>query len=343
MNVTIRDIAKASGYSCATISRVLSNYSNVNEETRRIVLGCIKQLDYKYKPSTNYLNPADKKIMLIVGDLENMFYVSIIKTIGDILAKNRCKVAIFNSNYDPKVEEDYLRFAQQDNYSGIVMLTAVETPELIELLKKKDIPVILVNRFIRSLDMNVVSIDNYQGGYKATDYLIRKGHKRIAHLSGPLNSTASYDRLQGYKDALKDSGLAINEKAIYTGNLRPDSGSGFGEYFLNKLSDYTAVFCANDIMAVAFMEKVIQAGFKIPDDISIISFDDSPVAVSKQIKLTTISWDPKSMGEAATEIMLQKLKDKVMLNRKVIFSPILIERNSVKCLVSQSSLDSIRV
>lgn len=328
--ITIKDIAKTCGVSSATVSRALSGNAYVKPETHKRIMECAEALGYKY---SNPVNKRNLKIMLIVGDISNHFYISIIKAIENKLNCEGYKLAIFNSNYEPAQEEEYVRFAYSDGYNGIIMITAIETLELIELLKKNTCPIVLVNRFIRSMDLNSVCIDNHRGGYMATTYLIKKGHKKIAHMAGPRNSTASQDRLFGFQNAMNDAGLTVDKDAIFYGNLLRDSGYRFAEHYLNKLRDYTAVFFANDICAAGFIEIIIQHGIRVPDDLSIICFDDSTAAVGGLINLTSVSRDPNSMGAAAAELMLARLQNTNTQPHKLVFPPVLNERDSVKEII----------
>ncbi len=230
-------------------------------------------------------------------------------------------MAIFNSDYDPAREEDYVRLASEPPFDGIIMITAMETAGLVSLLKKASRPVVLANRTLRSMDLNTVCIDNYRGGYMAATYLVEEGHRRIAHLAGPANSTASQDRLRGFMDALTDDRIRISDEAVWHGNLKRETGVDFAHYFIKNLPGYTAVFCANDLMASGFSETILEAGLSIPDDVSIICFDDSPAAVSGSVKLTTISRDPYPMGCAAADMMIEELTKGELKKRKVVFPP----------------------
>lgn len=328
--VTIKDIAQECGVSSATVSRALSGSSIVKSATQKKIIDCAKEMGYTYDGQKH---TAPSKIMIISGDISNQFYVGIIKGANHLFMQEGYKAACFYSDYSTSSEEDYVRFAFDDNYDGILMITASETEALSSLLKNSACPVVLVNRYIRSMDLDVVCIDNHRGGYLAASYLIQAGHKKIAHLTGPQNSTASQDRLIGFRSAMADAGLDCPEKAIFTGDLMKSSGVSFAEYYMKNLRDYTAVFCANDICAAALLETLEKYDIHVPDDLSIICFDDSTAAVSGTVELTTVSRDPYTMGTAAAELMLEALRSRHHLPRKLVFPPVLHERNSVKFLV----------
>lgn len=332
MSVTIRDVAEKCGYSIATISRAFSNSTTVRAETRQRIQAAAELLGYQYAPHSRKETGRSPIVMLVVGDIMNLFYLGIIKGINDRLSEQGIKLAIFNSDYDPTREEDFVRYATEQRFDGIILITAMETAGLVALLKTVSCPVVLANRYIRSMDLDAVCIDNYRGGYMAGNYLAERGHRHIAHLAGPANSTASQDRERGFRDAMKDHSIEVRENMVRYGNLKRDSGRDFGRYFLKELTDCTAVFCANDLMAASFSEVLQEAGLRVPDDVSVICFDDSPAAVSGPVKLTTISRDPYPMGRAAAEMMVEALSGNESRRRKVFFPPSLSVRDSVATL-----------
>lgn len=329
MPVTIRDVAEKCGFSIATISRAFSNSTTVRDETRQKILNAAEELGYQYTPHSRKDSGRSPVVMLVVGDIMNLFYLGIIKGINDRFSEQGIKLAIFNSDYDPSREEEFVRFANEQRYDGIILITAMETAGLVALLKTISCPVVLANRYIRSMDLDAVCIDNYRGGYMAGSFLAERGHRQIAHLAGPGNSTASQDRERGFRDAMKDYNIELRDNMVRYGNLKRDSGREFGRYFLKELSDCTAVFCANDLMGAAFCEVLLESGLRVPEDVSIICFDDSTAAISGPVKLTTISRDPYPMGRAAAEMMLEALSGTDSRRRKVFFPPSLSVRDSV--------------
>lgn len=327
--MTIKDIAQECAVSVATVSRALSGSGLVRPDTKQRIIEYAASIGYKATPAKK----TTPKIMIISGDINNPFYSGIITGATKRLSEEGYKVGVFYSDETPSVEEDYLRFAFEDHYAGVLMITASETEELLAILNKKpDIPIVLANRYLRSMDLDVVCIDNFRGGYIATTQLIDAGHKKIAHLAGPTNSTASQDRLMGFKNALEDFGLSCKPESVYIGNLRKSSGDDFANYYMEHLRDYTAVFCANDICAVSLAKSLTKKGIRIPEDLSIICFDDSTSFISDSIELTSVSRDPLPMGESAAELMLEAMNRENHLPRKVVFPPVLNQRNSIKQL-----------
>jgi LacI family transcriptional regulator len=295
-------------------------------------MDAIASLGYEHKAPMNILSDAKRKIMVIVDDITNQFYMEITAGIYQVISDEKFRIAIYMSNHETDPEEALLRFAKINGFTGVIMLTVVETPELVNELKNYSLPIMLVNRIIRSLDLNSVCIDNVRGGYLATQYLIEKGHKKIAHLAGPRESTASYDRFCGFKSALEDNGIKFSNDFVFHGDLKAASGKVFAEYFSQHMKEFTAIFCANDIMAATFVNELHERGIRVPEDVSVICFDDTSAAKNGSVKLTTVAQSPQVMGQAAAEFLLKLINGETTVCQKAIFSPTLIERDSVKQL-----------
>ena len=334
MNLTIKDLSKISGYSCATISRVLTNKPNVSPKTRQAVLDAITKNGYT--PSVYNLMKSTEKnssVLITVDDVSNSFYVDIIHTIQVYLREHGFLSLVGITENLPSNELEFLAFAKKNGFAGLVLVTPIETPQLRSLIENLECPVVLVNRYLRSMDLDAVCMDNYRGGYIATEYLIRHGHRRICHFAGPLESTASLERIHGYEDAMRDNAIEFSQNDILNGNLKRKSGYNFGVAFVEKQMDYTAVFFANDLMAIGFCEAITERGLKIPNDISVIGIDATPLAAQGPIKITTVGIAPQTMGIDAAKILLSRING---TNRdtphKVIHPPLIHSNHSVKTL-----------
>jgi DNA-binding LacI/PurR family transcriptional regulator len=249
-----------------------------------------------------------------------------------VLGQAGKRAVISNSDYDSSVDEGYLEYAITRGFCGVIMLSAIETPGLSSLLADRSIPVVLVNRYLRSMDMDVVSIDNFRSGFMGTNYLIEAGHTRIAHLGGPENSVVCQDRLHGYRDALSAAGIKADPDGIFHGDLQYESGLKFGEFLARNPGRFTAVFSANDLMAKGLAEALFESGLRVPEDISITCFDNTVNAVNGRVRLTTISYDGFAMGVSAGEMLLNRIENPSAPYSKVFYSPTLTERDSVRSL-----------
>ena len=327
-------IAEKAGVSYATVSRALTNSAKVKQETLAKIHKAMDELGINtpFKNQFTNGNSAKNQVLIVVGGLSDIFYCQIVKGICDNLYPLGLVATLCISNYDPDIEAWHINHANASNYAGIIMITAVETAGFVELLKRITIPVILVNRYIRSLDTDVVCIDNYRGGYIAANTLIQAGHKRILHLTGSRNSTPCQDRLRGFIDAMTDSGLTLQSEEIYFGDFTIEDGIRFVDKFFTKDSSYSAVYIGNNPMAFGAASQLTELGYRIPEDVSIICFDDSSLVDRGKFKLTSISYDPYSMGSAAVDVLQKRLANPHAEKMKVIFSPNTIVRGSIKQL-----------
>lgn len=337
MKVTISDISEKTGLSASTISRVLSGKGYAKQETRNIVEAAAKELGY-WAGKQKKENDVSRVVLILVEDITNLFYFDIIRGIDQALEPQNCKVFIYNSDGDTHKEEEYIAFADDNNFYGVIMVTATETKSLVKLLDRVKIPVIMVNRYLRSRDCDAVCIDNYRGGYMATQYLLDMGHTRIMHLTGPVESSASDDRLRGFRDALTDRNIPFHEDLVYHGNLKRDKGYEFADYYLEHRHLCTALFCANDIMARAFIARIQAKGVRVPEDISVIAFDETLDAICGDIQITNVGKSPFDMGGAAAELLVSRTGNPDGDVRKVIFSPQLNILESVRQLDTPTAL-----
>lgn len=333
MKITLNDIAKQTGISSATISRVLTNSGYVKPETKAIIEKALIQNDYRHTPRRKSMPQEISEIVLVItGDITSNVYTSNIKGITQEIEKTGKKIFIVNSDYFSDKEEEYLKFAFRNHFAGVIMLNPIETGGLVQSLRSAQCPVVMVNRYLRALDTDAVCIDNFRGGYMATDYLIQRGHRGIAHLCGPDNSIACQERLRGYRDAMRMAGLPILDNSIFNGDLQYESGLQFGRQIcsMKKETRFTAVYSANDIMATGLVDAFFEAGLSVPDDLSITCSDNTLNAVKSRVKLTTVAHDPVEMGVSGAQLLLTRMENPNSKTERIVYAPVLTERNSVK-------------
>lgn len=324
-------IAEKAGLSYATVSRAFTSSAYVRPETMQKIRNAMQELGI-HNNDNLFLGRGSlsKMVLVVVGDLSSEFYASVVSGIHDGLARLGYSISLCISNFRADVELSRMAAAADTGFAGIIMITAVETDDMVGFLRHSKIPVVLVNRYIRSLDMDVVRIDNYRGGYLAADHLAENGHKRIAHLAGQRNSATTQDRLRGFRDGLADHGVAFGEKDIMYGDLRRSGGRTFAFKLMNE--GYTAAFIGNDYMAVGTAYQLINSGKSIPQDVSLICFDDSPMISEDGLMISSISCDAHMMGEATADVLRMRLNDLLGDRIRIILSPRLVIRDSVRRL-----------
>ena len=333
MAKTLLEISKEIGVSTATISRVLTGEDCVSPETRELVLRALEESGYKKRARRRSAELRNESTVLIIaGQLHNPIILGFIDGIRQRLAREGMRTVISLSDYDTTVECDALKYAGGNGFSGIFMLNAIESKKLVSLIPDIKTPIVFVNRFLHSLDTDVVTVDNYRCGYLATEYLIQRGHRRIAHIAGPGTSVTCRDRTQGYLDAMKEHGIKIDRSFLFYGDRRYKSGCEFGAEIVAMPQEkrFTAVFSTTGLMAAGMVDALRADGIRVPDDISVICNDDySRDYMPCPIDFTTFEQDPIMMGTTAAELLLDRIKDPTGAPRRMVFPPVLTEHNSV--------------
>lgn len=333
MKTTVRMIAKMANTSAATVSRYLSGAKSVNPKTAKRIDEAVVETGYTVKSGKEKnSNKLSKMVMVISSDLGSQIFIDYYIGINDYLRSKGYYCVESYSTFDVEQITSDLLYASANCFGGVVLLNISESSELIAALKKTTCPVIFVNRFLRSAEVDAVCVDNYQGGYAATKYLIDAGHKKIIHLSGITTSVVSQDRLLGFYDAMMDAKLPLADENIFNGDLTEDSGIRLGKKLVDGSLDCTAVFVANDKMAVGLTNYLHSHGKRIPEDYSIISFDTTPLAKNACVRLTTVSFNSYNMGLAAGEMLYNKMTtadSTHMMPKKLVYPATIDEGDSV--------------
>jgi LacI family transcriptional regulator len=238
-----------------------------------------------------------------------------------------------DENIDTEIEQiDLLRGKGVDGY--IIMPVGVENNHIIELIEYHK-PLVLLDRCFSGLETNSVVVDNYHGSYQATKYLIEQGHTRIAIIQGLKNTSTNSERVDGYKDALRESGISVNNKLIVGNDFRKDNGYIETKLLLSTDNPPTALFTMSDLITLGALEAIEESDFTIPEDISIISYDDIDFAPFFKAPLTAVRQPKESMGKVAVKLLIENIKSKSKSGKqKIVLKPELIIRQSVKNLNS---------
>ncbi|MGB9680444.1 MAG: LacI family DNA-binding transcriptional regulator [Thermoanaerobacteraceae bacterium] len=331
MAVTIKDIAKLANVSITTVSRVINNKTEgVSEETRERILQLVKE--YEYQPNAiarGLVTKKTKTLGLIIPDITNPFFPDIARGVEDSAHIYGYNVFLCNTDDNLDKESEYINALKEKYVDGIIFTSSsIPKQEHIKELIKTGIPIVIMDRRIESEDIYGVFLDNYEGGYIATKHLIDLGHKKIGCITGPLYSKSARERLEGYKECLIENGFEYDESVVFEGDYKINSGITGSEKLLNLHKKISAIFACNDLMAYGAYKTIRSRGYKIPDDISIVGFDDIQLSQILEPQLTTIRQPAYDMGLTATR-MLIKLIEGEKLNRKIInFKPKLIIRQS---------------
>jgi len=329
--MTLREIAKLTGTSPSAVSRVINSSGYVSEEKRKVIEKALADYGYRIKEKP-VVCPYTSNTVLIIADSLNVSdaYVDYIDGINEYLYANGYSSYLYLSNYSSKSETEQVINAQKIGFAGVMMISAIESPDLLKAISRSKCPIVVLNRYLRGVDIDTVVLDNYKVGYLATKLLIEKGHRKVAQLAGLKESTASQDRIRGFMDALRDFGLPVASEAVVFGNHSYSKGYEYALHFVDNKKDYTALFIASDRMALGFIDGLYERGLRCPDDISIICTEDTKNLVSGKVKLTTIGYNNRIIGRTAAELFVERRKNPRGEKKMISYTPQIVERESIK-------------
>jgi LacI family transcriptional regulator, repressor for deo operon, udp, cdd, tsx, nupC, and nupG len=326
--VRIKDVAKLANVSTATVSRVLRNAGNVKEETRKRVLEAIEKLHYQPNVlGRNLRRMETETILVVVPDMTNPFFSKVLRGIESVAIQNGYRVLLGDTQNNVRLEEEYLNLLRQKQVDGTIFLTARINKELMEEMSQQ-FPIVLACEYLEGATIPTVSIDNISSARKATEHLIKLGHRRIAHLSGPMNIILSRDRLRGYQQAMMQYELDVDPVLIQEGDFSYESGYNLTLKLLALKNTPTAIFAANDEMAIGAIKAIRKLSLRVPDDIAVVGFDDIKIASIFEPNLTTISQPMFEIGEKAMNLLLQLMEGKKLDRRQFVLEDRLIVRDS---------------
>lgn len=328
---TIKDVAKATGTSITTVSRVINNSGYVSQKTREKVLEAIEEL--KYTPNAlarGLVTDITKSIGLIVPDITSPYFSEIAKCIEKVASQYNYTIFLCNTNWDIEREKMYLNEFYQRRVDGIIYAIFRENEEISKLLSELGIPTLVLEKTKEQKNIKSIDIDNIHAGKIATDFLINKGNRKIGFIGGKSHVNVSKYREYGYIDALKENGIKINEDRIVYSDFNIKGGYEAIKEFKNRNIEIDSLFLASDLMAIGAMNFLNQNRIKVPEDISIIGFDNIELSSIMQPSLTTVNLPIKEIAELAIKKimkMIYKTDEKIKKDNINLY---IIERKTTK-------------
>ena len=332
---TIKDVAKLAGVSIATVSHVINNTRFVSEEAKQKIFDAMKELAYKPNAVARSLRKKESRIIgLILPDNTNPYFAEIAWSIEYASRNMGYSVILCNSDGDVAKESSYIDVLLENQVDGVILVAAGESTANFLKLQERNIPTVMVDRDSPNVNIDSIQIDNALYGQMATDHLIELGHKKIACITGPREVTPSFDRVDGYKKALKQHNIPVNEDYIVRGDFKPQGGYLAASKLLGLGIPPTAIFTCNDLMAFGVIHAASEVGINIPDKLSLVGFDDIYLSTYSNPQLTTIKQPRLEMGEDAVHFLTLRMKDHEKLSRKIVLNASLVIRSSTKTLVN---------
>ena len=305
MRITINDVAKDAGVSIATVSRVINNKSSVNDEIRERVLKSINKLGYYPNAfAKNLAKNTSNSIGLILPDITNPYFPMVARGVEDAVHLQGYSLFISNTDNNPTLEKEYIEKMIRQQVAGIILISSSLDNQSVHELTKQDIPVVLCDRINKNLPFDTVTIDHYQAAREAVAKLIELGHRDICHLAGPKNVFSSEMRKKAYLDLMEEKNLPA---MVLHGDFNYESGFSLAKSLIKEKVP-SAIFASNDLIALGAMNALYEEGFRIPEDISIIGFDDILFAKISRPQLTTISTPAYQLGSSAVGLLFERIK-----------------------------------
>lgn len=313
--MNIRDVAKKAGVSTATVSRVINESGYVKEETKQKVLAAIAEAEFVPNAIARSLSIRDSSsIGVIVPDIANEFFSSIISGMGEMASNNQYNIVLFDTGEMQEREHQCLQIAESQRLSGLLITPVseldMETRDKLIQFEDKGIPVVLVDRNMKNSNLDGVFVENHTAAYKGVEALIHAGHRKIAIITGPSTSMPGKDRFQGYKAALAEHGLDLREEYIVSGDFKIIKAYEQTKKLLQLPDPPTAIFASNNQTSLGVLKYLTEQGIKIGRDISIVGFDQIESLKIIDYRLSTIERDAKRQGYEAMAMLIDKLSHK---------------------------------
>ncbi|MGQ7871124.1 LacI family DNA-binding transcriptional regulator [Sunxiuqinia sp. sy24] len=331
---TITDIARELNISPSTVSRALNNHPAISTKTRELVIGLARKRNYQPNLlALNLLRKRTNTIGVIVPEITSHFFSSVISGIQDLLNPIGVNMIIGQSNESYEEEKSLVQTFSSIRVDGFLISPSSETKNFdhLDVLTQNNIPLVIFDRDCEGIDVDKVFVDEYNGAFQAVEYLIKSGCKRIAHIAGPPSLSTARHRLRAYRDAHRLHQLPVNEAYVVESvGFAPEHGIDPAKQLLALPQRPDAIFAINDGVAIGTMYVIKEAGITIPDDISVIGFDDDPYSCYFRPSLSTV-WQPTyEMGMLSARILMKRINSNNDLSKLKVeqLFPELIVRGS---------------
>ncbi len=327
---TMKDVAERSGVSVTTVSHVVNGTRYVSEEVRLRVERVMEEIGYRPNVLARGLRRGEATLLgLVVPDATNPYFAEIARAVADACSERGYAVIVCNSDGRRDREKEAVEVLAANRVGGIFLVNVGVTERDAALFEGLDIPMVMLDREIPGIAVDSIQIDNAHGGRQATEHLLALGHRRIACIAGPSQVSPSADRVTGYRQALEALGVAFDPGLVERGDFTPSSGYDCARSLMAREKRPTAIFACNDLMAFGAITALAESGLSVPDDVSVVGFDDIALAAYFNPSLTTVAQPRLEMGRAAAKILLERMRDGTLPRRRpVLMNTTLVVRRS---------------
>jgi len=334
-SVTIKEVAKLAGVSTTTVSYVINKSRFVSEQTRAKVLKAIEELDYR--PNIVARSLRERKtgtVGLIICDLRNPFFSEVLQGIETYLGKKKYSLIVTNTDYDNDKERESIDMFYSKQVDGVIVVPGENTNKHVKFLTERNIPVVLLDRKLQNLNVDVVLVNNIEGSKQLTEHLMSLGHKRIGVIAGPLNSTTGKERLEGYLKALKAHSMPEDNDLIKIGDFKKQSGYLLTLELISLAVPPTVIFACNNLLGLGVMQALKEKKIRIPEEIGLAIFDDLPWFNYVSPSLTGVAQPSFQLGETAGRLLFEQMRKRRKKPKEVVLD--------VQLKIRQSAGEALR-
>jgi DNA-binding LacI/PurR family transcriptional regulator len=330
-NVTLEEVARVAGVSRATVSRVVNDSPRVRPDIRLAVEAAVRQLGYQpNRAARSLVTRRSDSIAVVITEptgrlFSDPFFPRLVRGVSGELASRNLQLVLLMP--EPDDEERTIRYLIGGHVDGALLVSLHGNDPTPAALAARDVPAVFVGRPPLGTDVSYVDVDNRQGGSRATEHLLRAGCRRVVTVSGPADMAVGIDRLEGYRDALRLAGRPSDAVAA-TGDFTYEGGAAAMEQLLEMAPDLDGVFCASDLMAAGALGVLLAAGRRVPEDVLLVGFDDSPLAATMRPPLSSIGQPIEEMGREAVRLLLDEIDRRGRPPRRVVLATELVPRAS---------------
>lgn len=325
-------VARAAGVSQSTVSRALRGDPRVREETRLKVDAAARRLGYVPNSlAAGLVSRSTRTVAVVVSDLSNPFFPALLTPVYDELQLMGYRVVLFTERTDIPTGQESLRRLLDRSIDGVLVTTATLDSRFAAELQQRGLPIVLLNRYIDGMDVDRVTSDNRGGAQIGGRHLVELGHRRIAVIRGPANTSTSRDRLAGLQEALAEGGAPLDPALVREGTFSHQSGLQHARELLRLPDPPTAIVCGNDVIAFGAIDAALSLGRRVPGDVSILGFDDIPMAAWEVFQLSTLRQPIGDMARAAVRMLAERIETRADIGpgREQLFATSLVRRATV--------------
>lgn len=309
MAVTSREVAMEAGVSQPTVSRALTGDPKVAEKTRLRVIEVAQRLGYfPNSAARSLITNRASAVGVVIEDVINPFYAQLLNPLYYEFLDKGYRVVLLQESENRRMEEDLTSLLIGNALDGVVFTSVTSNSRPPKILEERGYPMVLLNRYVEGVEADRITTDNFGGAKLAAHHLAELGHERIGLIGGPDYTSTGRDRESGFRQGLENFGLSVDEGMKRTGLYSFENGYRSGLEILGVKQPPTAIFCANDVVALGALNAARKAGFRIPDDLSIIGFDDLELSRWEITQLSTIHQPITEMARTATRMLIERIQ-----------------------------------